>query len=641
MSQDVEMNLVNARDEFKWGVKFYNQGLYEKSVFSFERSLSYDPSDLQTHLWLGHAYYMKGDVEAALKEWSILEDDGHSPLWLDSLVEIISAGRGVKNVLYKPKEWVPLYNKEFSRPSTVLTFDTGESAVISFKDNKVTFLDANGAITNTIKGGLDLFNGPFDIIEGNNRDFIVTEILGDQISFVNNIGLKTKSINPKEDPLAGPQYLTKDDKGFFYVSDWGNRRVCKFNMDGELILSIRDKRLKGPSGVLVVGDYIYVADQLNMTLLLFDQSGNFINTVIDRGLEGPEGLTKIDDNSIMIADGTTLKKYDIELEKLTVISDLQGKASRITKGAIDANGNTLITDFNLGQFYSLTDVSSLYGGLYVKIDRINSAYFPEIEVELQVYNRLGEPLVGLDNTNFLVSESGRVVPKRDVVFKGYKDSSLDLGLIFDLNSTMSDYLESYFDITDSILKELESKDDLTIIKAGELPGILSNNRSEALDGVSSLTEGDFTDRDGVDLSIKLAATSLIPSKKRREVLLVSDGKTNKNDFIRYSLEEIKDFLINNRISLSVLYVNQNKNEELEYLIDQSGGYSRYLYSGRGSKGLLDKGRERKSCFYVIKYNSLQKIDNGEIYTPVEIELNYIRKSGRSELGYFVPIKVVQ
>ncbi len=34
-SQDVEMDLVNANEEFKWGVKFYNQGLYEKSVFFF------------------------------------------------------------------------------------------------------------------------------------------------------------------------------------------------------------------------------------------------------------------------------------------------------------------------------------------------------------------------------------------------------------------------------------------------------------------------------------------------------------------------------------------------------------------------------------------------------------------------------
>lgn len=641
ISQDVEMNLVNAKDEFKWGVKFYNQGLYEKSVFSFERSLSFNPADYQTHLWLGHAYYMKGDVEAALKEWSILKDNDQSPLWLESAMDIITVGRGVEGILYTPREWVPLYTKDFPRPSSLLTKDDGTTIIVSFKSNKLTFLNVNGGVINSVKGGFEPFSGPFDIIEADDNSYIVSELLADKISFVNNLGIKTKSINPEESPLAGPQFLTKDDMGYFYVSDWGNKRVCKFDMEGNLVLSIKDEKLKGPTGVLALGDRLYVADQLNKTLLVFDISGNFIDYAIKEGLEAPEGLTKIDNKRIMIADGTTLKEFNLEDQVIKDISDLQGKASRITKGVIDVNGNTLTTDFNLGQFYSLTDVSSLYGGMYMNIDRISSSNFPEIEVELQVYNRLGEPVVGLENTNFLVSENGKIVPTRNIVFKGHDNKAINLGIILDLDTSMYPYLESYYDIAESIVNEKESNDRITVVNAGLLPTIGALPGTDTLEAISGIKSVDFGVREGIDLSIKLGATSLIPSRQRRELLLVTNGNGNSGDFTKYSLDEIRDFLKNNRISLSVLYVGQNRSEELEYLVKETNGFSRYLYEGVGSKGILRDSRKKKSGFYVVKYDSLKTLENGDRYSSVEIELNYIRKSGRTESGYFVPVKVVK
>ncbi|OQY40815.1 MAG: hypothetical protein B6229_00620 [Spirochaetaceae bacterium 4572_7] len=275
-SQDVELNLVNAKDEFKWGVKFYNQGLYEKSVFSFEKSLSFNSVDNLTHMWLGRAYYMKGDIEAALKEWSQLSDNGNAPLWLDSSIDIISSDLGVASRLYKASEWVPLYSKDFSRPTSILPLDDGGIIIVSFLSDTVIKMNANGGIVSKFDGGFEPFNRPFDIILDSNDGYIVSEFMGDKVSFVNNLGIKTKSVEPDDIPFAGPQYLTKESDRYFYVSDWGNKRVCKFDMDGNYILSISHDLLKGPAGVLVIGDNIYVADQINKTLLLFDSSGNYI-----------------------------------------------------------------------------------------------------------------------------------------------------------------------------------------------------------------------------------------------------------------------------------------------------------------------------------------------------------------------------
>ncbi len=640
-SQDVDLNLVYAKDEFKWGVKFYNLGLYEKSVFSFERSLSFNSSDLQTHLWLGKAYYMKGDVEAALQEWAILKAQGESPLWLDSSVDIISAERGVINRLYSPKEWVPLYNMEIARPSSILPLDDGSSIIVSFMSNTLTKINANGAIISNFNGGFEAFNRPFDLISDSGSGYIVSELMGNKISFINNLGLKTKSINPESEPLSGPGYLTKDNKGYFYVSDIGNRRVCKFDMEGNFILSITHELLIEPSGILAIEDNLYVADQFSNNILLFDGSGNYIDTPVSEGLENPEGLSLKEKGIMLIADSTSLKEYEIDKKLLTEISDLHGKASKITKGVVDINGNTLTTDFNLGEFYSLTDVSTIYSGLYMIIDRVSSNNFPDIRVEFQVLNRLGQPIIGLDNSNFLISENNKVVPKRNIVFKGSENNSVSLGLILDLEKNMEDSLESFYDISIALENELVVGDTLSLIKAGPLPIVSVDSGTTLNKEISSLKPLDFSSRDGIDLSIKLAASTLIPSKNRREIVLVTSGLSNKNDFTKYSLDEIRDFLKINRIALSIIYVNDVNNEELEYLVADTGGTSRYLYKGKGSKGLLNETRNKKTGFYIMDYTSLRNIDNGELYTGVELEVNYIRKSGRSESGFFVPVKIVE
>lgn len=639
-SQDVELNRINAKEEFKWGVRFFNQGFYEKSVFSFERSLSFDSLDLRTHLWLGSAYYMKGDVDAAIQEWSILSDKNEIPLWLEKSMEIISAGRGVLNRLYSPEEWVPLYHKPVSRPSSIMSLDDGGSAIVSFLGNSIIFLNSNGAEVNRFNGGFEPFNRPFDIIQDNSDGFIVSEFMGDKITFVNSLGVKTGSVNSGDSPLSGPGFLTKDAFGYFYVSDWGNRRVCKFDMEGNFILSISDFRLSRPSGVLAVGENLYIADAINKMIFLFDSSGNYIDTVISEGLESPEGLSLKEPGVILVADGSNLKEFKIDSRELSFLSDLQGQASRITKGIVDVNGNTLTIDFNLGEFYALTDISSLYGGLYVVIDRVSNMNFPEMEIELQVYNRLGQPVIGLDNSNFLISENNKIVGERNIIFKGSENSLINMGLIVDMDISMAPYLESFYDISLSLESGLFPGDSISLIKAAALPEILYYE-SGISDNVSKITSQDFYDRKGIELSIKLAASSLLSSRTVRELVIVTNGLTKDSDFQKYSLNEISDFLKNNRVSLSVIYVDDRVNEELEYLVKDSGGKSAYLFSGNGPKGIISGLREKKSGFYVINYESLKNIDNGETYTSVEVEVNFIRKSGRSESGFFVPVKVVE
>ena len=54
------MDAVNAEEEFRWGVKAYNNGFFNKAILSFEKSLSFKPANPKTKEWLGKAYYRSG-----------------------------------------------------------------------------------------------------------------------------------------------------------------------------------------------------------------------------------------------------------------------------------------------------------------------------------------------------------------------------------------------------------------------------------------------------------------------------------------------------------------------------------------------------------------------------------------------------
>ena len=60
------------------------------------------------------------------------------------------------------------------------------------------------------------------------------------------------SEGPLAERLLGPQYLAADDRGFIYVSDWGNQRVAKYDPQGNYVLSFEG--LSGPSGIAVDGE---------------------------------------------------------------------------------------------------------------------------------------------------------------------------------------------------------------------------------------------------------------------------------------------------------------------------------------------------------------------------------------------------
>ena len=121
----------------------------------------------------------------------------------------------------------------------------------------------------------------------------------------------------------------------------------------------------------------------------------------------------------------------MENETWTNLGDLSAHTKRLVQQAATANGQILGVDFDLSRIVLLTDTTSLYAGLFVHVDRINSAKFPEVYADVSVETRLGRPVVGLGIDNFIVTENHFSVGPTVLALANKDVKSADIALVIE------------------------------------------------------------------------------------------------------------------------------------------------------------------------------------------------------------------
>lgn len=658
-SQTIDMDQISADEEFRLGVVAFHQGFFNRAIHSLERSLVYKPETVLVRQWLGRAYYQSGYEDAALNEWDNLIEAGHADSALLAFRDIVHQRRGLMDELKQRDSWVELLSIQndrtgvpfLGRPTSVTPTSNGRGFfyTVSFASNLINQFDPNGDQVLQFNGGIDGFNRPFDILLLDDGRFLVSEFDGDRISLCNANGLRILSIGSrgrKGGELLGPQFLARSGE-YFYVSDWGNKEVDKFSLDGEFILSFGEARgdfpgFTGPSGVALTPYGLAVADYLAARVYLFDESGNFKQTLIDRGLNGPEGLTLGDDDILYIADGSRIVSYDFRSESIEPVFVSEQEDSRILKVGFDENSNMLIPDFNYNRLSLMTELSTLYGGLFLRIDRVDSRNYPDVLVDVSLEDPYGRPYVGLDVSNFLVKEGVQYLSEIELVSAGYLEKSLDLKLLIEDSDTLKRlYDRVRFTLTDLVSRK-ESGDRYRIISASSTPFPLAEDEENPFlaleeEWAAASTEPGWQ----FDTSLRLAASELINSRDRRIIVFFSSGTLPGDAFSTYGLVELGRYLKNNNIQFYPVYFDRAKqSEELNYLAEQSGGESFQALDPQGVGRLLEQRRNSNQGNYTFRFESAALTDFGREYIPLEIEVNYLRKSGRDELGYFAPIDFV-
>jgi hypothetical protein len=657
--QQANSDEIAARDELRWGVSSLHAGNLNESIVSLNRSIAYDSTRTLTRYWLGRAYHASGFEEAALSEFRWLVDQGYRTAALDSFIERISIQRGLtperlgdeltpgRLVTMADVPGIQGDDTIFRRPAMIRPRNDGYFYVASFATHQVVLMDPNGVLKQSIDGGLEGFDQPFDILILDTGELLVSEFGADRIARVSAQGFKIGSFGGSglgDGQLLGPQYMSSDGQGYIYVSDYGNQRIVKFSSDGEFVLSFGQPAggflgLREPTGLAYYGGHIYVSDASRGEVVVFDESGNYAGALASGQLDSPEALSVYRDGFLLVADANRLYALGVQSERLELLSELSPQ-HRLIGAVVDANRNVLVSDFQSDRLLFLAPSEELYTGLTVEVDHVVASEHPAVFVAVNVTDRNGNPLLGLDSENFRITEDRFPTGAATVTSAGYQTGQIAVAVIADRNPSLAADAAAVRQAATELSNAIAPVGRRWLVTAGEQPLV------EAQPGTGTLAfaqaavgaPADYG-RSSLDLAIRLAGSQVHRQLDRRSVVLISDGSLPPDAFDSYGLIETGDYLRNNHITFSVVYTRRNQiSDELEYLVDATGGQSIYLFQPAGIGAVIDELAVRPSGSYLLSYNSVHDPDFGRRYIPLEVEAYLLRRSGRDESGYYGPLE---
>ncbi|HAK69152.1 MAG TPA: hypothetical protein DCM57_05775 [Treponema sp.] len=647
-----------AEEEFRRGVQSYYRGSYNEAIQEFEKALSYLPGESTILDWLGKSYYKAGIEGSALQQWQFAAENGYGGILLQNRMEIV----GERRITQPEYDYTQHYTESgsfpnvngkaliYSQPISSLANRDGTIWVAAYGSNEILHYDVNGVVIKRVRGPLNGFDRPMDIIRLQSGNLLVSEFAGDRLALLDEDGDFIKYYGSKgrgEGQMIGPQYLAEDSYGNIYVTDFGNCRVVVFDPDGNPLLHFGAKTqdfagFKSPTGIAVVNDRIFVADSVRGAIYEFDRAGNFIgNLVNEKTFARPESMKNWGD-FIIVTDKNRIVTVDTETGSTFENGRTPRGTSQITSAVPDKNGNLIVTDFKGSDIFVMSKMTELVGGFFVQIERVISDNFPQVTLEVRVENRRRQPIVGLSEDNFLVTENK--IPVADMKISGAANNNdtADITLLIDRSKVMEDYAEQVNTAVREITGAMNGKGRVTVISVGDMPVTEYTGSPENLSTFSTKAlKAPYTDNAALDLGVRLAANDLVNAEKKRGVIYITAGTVSQNAFTKYSLSDLSAYLNNNAISFSTVLVRQEgMDQEVDYLTESTTGKSYYVYRAEGLSPVITDLIALPSGLYQIKFTSGQAnaTEYGKRYLPIEVETYLLNRSGKDESGYFAPLQ---
>ena len=670
---DVNMDVYTAAQEFRLGVLAYNRFSYNEAILSFERSLSFRPGEALILDWLGKAYYRSGFEETALRQWRAALDlygrNSGTGMLLGARIETVANRRFLFPVADDGMRYVESGRFPgsindvvlYRQPTSVLPNNDGSIWVVAYGSNEIIRIDVNGIIKDRKRGPLNGFDRPFDITRGLDGRLYLSEYRGSRVSVLDSSGNWLSYIGSRglgAGQFVGPQHLTVDEDGYLYVVDYGNRRISKFDPDGLFIISFALRSaifpgLLNPTGIVAANGRIYIAENNAKAIYMFDPNGNYLGRLAAEGLTNPESLRLLSDNTLLAADGNRILRIDPHSAIVRELGLAGGSNLRITCADMDKNASLIVSNFAASNVTVMTRFDDIASGFFVQIRNISAQRFPLVTVELIVEDRLRRPILGLDNSNFLLTENGVPVIDQTLVQAGFRYDGADISLLVersDNTSLLRDDLAAASRDINRAVREMSNAKIVSVISASAQPQRErhENSLENAVRGTSG-TAGFYSNRWRFDLGLRLAATDLLSASPRRSVVYIGSGSLGELAFEQYSLSGMATYLANNGIVFNAVIIGSGQfgtgyaeNSEdfaaIEYLCRETGGRAMHLYRPRGIGELIKSVAETPSGLYSFTYNSRMLTDYGRAWLPLEVEVYLMERSGRDNTGYFAPLE---
>lgn len=667
---ELDFDRVQADSAFRDGVLFLHAGRVNDAVIAFQRTLSFKPDDVLARIWLGRAYYFGGYEEAAAEEWRQVSNLGGANPALVSFQDTLSARRGFSREIAQDTEFFPtasfrltlpgasaqvLQGQEtgtasdpasvgsFQMPGNIAIRPDGWFLAANFSQDSVQVYDANGRLRQNFTGGLGGFEGPFGLELLPDSMLAVSSLRGDRIYILDATSgaeirkFGSSGIGPGQ--FLGPQYLAYDPAGYLYVSDYGNQRIHKWTIDGQFVFSFGSEELFArPTGILFHDGKLWVLDR--GVLRSFDGSGNLMGQYSDSRLSNAESIDLDPEGRMLIfCRGAVYQFFPENPGLVSVYQSPQDEGRGVIDGIADRNGNLLLSDALRREIVVLSRLSGLYSGIHVQINKAVANDFPRVMLDVTVEDRSGRPILGIDGANFRLAESGRSLAST-LVRRGYQMSDLSAQILLVPSSSLSqqEYRAAMTESLSSFWTLLPASDRVSVLNLGQVPQSISSNRG-TLSEAEALVQALQPDPQwSLDLGIRLATNNLITQDAMRTIILLGDGSVGQESFRQFGLEEVQAYLRNNSVRLYYIHLGFASIDPVyEYLTENTGGKVIRFYELEDFSTILSGMHQDYPGRYWLEFESLFDPDFGRRYLPVEVEVNYLGRSGRDEAGYFAPL----
>ena len=645
-----------ASEEFRRGVQAYYKGSFNEAIVLFEKALSFMPNDSLILDWLGKSYYKSGLEGSALSYWQSALDNGYGGILLENKIEVVRERRVTgdsSDKLMKLSEagsYPGFFNGNmiYSGPVSVLPNYDGTFWIVCYNSNNLLMMNQNGFVVERITGPLNGFDRPSDIIRLKDGRLLVCESAGNRISLLNEKGHFIKYIGQKgrdKGGLIGPQYLAVDSLERIFVTDFGNRRVCVFDSDGNPLFYFGVKSsyfdgLKGPTGIYILDESVFVADAIAGCIYEFDRAGNYIRELVEKKtFKKPESI-RFWNEKLVLCDSNKVYAIDPQTGALFEYVSTGNAPSRVTSAAPDINENLIVSDFTANEVYVMSKLSELAGGLFVQIEQIDSSKFPEVTVELKVENRHRQPLVGLMEQNFFITENKQPVQNLKFIGAASNNTQADITIVIDRSKESLLRKTEIEAAVRELAENMKGAGVLRVVSASKIPvteyvgnpSLLHNFSLDAL-------KNPVSDTVNVDLALRLASNDLINADKKRAIIFISGGSSEALSFDKYNLSELTAYMCNNSILFCDIQAGREAvSSQIDYICKNTNGQSYYVYRDQGLSEVIKNIIQSPQGVYQLKYMSSLMTNLGDKYLPVEAEVYLLNRSGRDETGYFAPLQ---
>ncbi len=296
--------------------------------------------------------------------------------------------------------------------------------------------------------------------------------------------------------------------------------------------------------------------------------------------------------------------------------------TRITVANPDVNGNVIVSDFTANEVYVMSKIQELVGGLFVQIEQLDASKFPQVTVELRVENRHRQPVVGLQEENFFLTENKRPVSNLKLLGAASNNTDADITLVIDRSKGTEKYKNEIETAVKEITASMNGSGILRVVSAGSIPvteyvGTPDNLGDFKLDALKNNVSSTVA----VDLAIRLAANDLINASKKRAIIFITPSLNNTLTFEKYNLSELASYMTNNSIGLSCVLVTQKAMPaDLAYVVDNTTGQDYYVFRPQGLGDVVKDVIECPQGIYQLSFTSSLQTNVGTKYLPLESEV---------------------